>query len=92
MKHGYFKGNCAGLGINYNGVFYDFPVFDENFLLKDTLLNIEVTDVKTKFAYFLKKRMDNKYLEVEEGLIQKIIETFPKQQITFIEKEASDNG
>ena len=92
MKHGYFKGNCAGVITNYKDVFYSFPVFNENIKLMDTYLDIEVTDYKTKFAYFFKKRMNSKYLDVEEDLINKIIEECPQQQILFIEKEELNNG
>lgn len=88
MKHGYFKGNCSGVGLNYNGVHYDFPVFNQNFKLVDNYLGfkMEVNDIETKKKYFLEKRMDNKYLILEEELIEKIIKTFSQQQIEFIEE------
>lgn len=88
MKHGYFKGNCSGVGLNYNGVHYDFPVFNQNFKLVDNYLgfNMEVNDIEIKKNYFLKKHMDNKYLNLEDKLIEEVIKTFSQEHIEFIEE------
>lgn len=92
MKHGYFKGNCVKIGIEYKNVFYDFPVFDEQLKIVDNAIGVEIKDYDTKFAFFTKKVMEGKYLDIEEELIEEIIKKFPQERIQFIEKEEKNDG
>lgn len=86
MKKGYFIGNCLHISIKINeNEKVDFPVFNENIKFTDIGLNIEITDKKTKFAWFFKNVLEGKYLEVNEEIIEKVCNFFPNENIKFVE-------
>lgn len=91
MRKGYFKGNVTAFGIrDDNDELKEFMCYYSKMKLYDPVLEVEITDKKTKLAYFVKNYLNDTYYELEDDFITKCEKQFKKKKLTFVDVEEKE--
>lgn len=92
MRTGYFKGERVLFGIrDDNNELKSFYVFSDVIHLHDPVVDIEITDEKTRLAFFVKHYLQGKYYELDDDFIKKCEKVAPVQFIDVSIEDKEDN-